>query len=86
MKMEIVSRSLDGSVLNEEEIAQLLRIPLFSRESAMSLSPAGEKSERASNSLAEVHAQVWPQCRCLSEPFELRQLFKEVALLMISNE
>ena len=58
MEMEIVSKSLDGAVLNEEEIAQLFRVPLFSRESAMILSAAREKSERASNALAEVHAQV----------------------------
>jgi hypothetical protein len=32
MEMEIVSKSLDGAVLNEEEIAQLFRISLFSRE------------------------------------------------------
>jgi hypothetical protein len=57
MEMEIVSKSLDGALLNEEEIGRLFRIPLFSRESAMILSAAREKSERASNSLAEVHAQ-----------------------------
>ncbi len=58
MEMEIVSKSLDGAVLNKAEIATLFRIPLFSRESAMILSAAREKSERASNGLAEVHAQV----------------------------
>jgi len=58
MDMEIVSKSLDGAVLNEEEIAQRFRIPLFSQESAMMLSAAREKSERASNGLAEVHAPV----------------------------
>jgi len=58
MDMEIVSKSLDGEVLNQDEIAQLFRIPLFSRESAMVLAAARDKSERASNGLAEVHAQI----------------------------
>jgi hypothetical protein len=44
MEMAIVSKSLDGALLNEEEIAQLLSIPLFSRESAMLLSAAREDS------------------------------------------
>ena len=58
MEMEIVSKSLHGAVLTKEEIARLFRIPLFSSESAMILAAAREKSERASNGLAEVHAQV----------------------------
>ena len=58
MATEIVRKSLDGTALKAEKIVQLFRIPLFSRESAMILSAAREKSERASNSLAEVHAQV----------------------------
>ena len=67
MEMEIVSKSLDGALLNEEEIAQLLTIPLFSRESAMLLSAAREKSERTGSGLAQVHAQGWSQCRSVSE-------------------
>jgi biotin synthase len=58
METGIVSKSLDGALLNAEEIARLFRVPLFSKESAMILSAAREKSERASNGLAEVHAQV----------------------------
>jgi biotin synthase len=58
MEMEIISKSLGGTLPNEDETAQLFRAPLFSRESAMILSAAREKSERASNGLAEVHAQV----------------------------
>ena len=50
--MEIVSKPLDGAGLNEEKIAQLFRIPLFSRESAMIISAARQKSERARNGLA----------------------------------
>ncbi len=48
----------DGAVLNEAEIARLFRIPLFSEESAVVLSAARQKSERAGSGLAEVHAQV----------------------------
>ena len=58
MEMEIVRKALNGAVLNQEEITRLFRIPLFSSESAMILAAAREKSERASNGLAEVHAQV----------------------------
>ena len=58
MELQTVSKSLDGGVLNGEEIAQLFRVPLFSRESAMIISSARRKSERASHGLAEVHAQV----------------------------
>ena len=58
MELQTVSKSLDGGVLNGEEIAQLFRVPLFSRESAMIISSARHKSERASHGLAEVHAQV----------------------------
>ncbi len=55
---EIIYKSLEGAVLGMEEIALLFRAPLFSRESAMILSAAREKSEKASHGLAEVHAQV----------------------------
>lgn len=58
MLKEVIKKSLEDAALTEEEIAHLFRIPLFSRESAMILSVAREKSERASNGLAEVHAQV----------------------------
>ena len=58
MELQTVSKSLDGGVLNGEEIAQLFRVPLFSRESAMIISSARHKSERASHGLAEVHGQV----------------------------
>lgn len=55
---EIIDKSLDGAVLSMEEIAHLFQVPLFSRESALILSAAREKSEKASHALAEVHAQV----------------------------
>ena len=45
MEMEIISKSLGGTLPNEDEIAQLFSAPLFSRESAMILSAAREKSE-----------------------------------------
>jgi biotin synthase len=55
---EIIDKSLGGAVLSKEEIALLFRAPLFSRESALILSAARQKSEKASHGLAEVHAQV----------------------------
>lgn len=58
MIREIVRKSLDGEIIGEAEIACLLRVPLFSMDSAMIVAAAREKSERASGSLAEVHAQV----------------------------
>ncbi len=58
MEMEIVKKSLEGGVLNPDEIAQLFSVPLFSSKSAMIIWAAREKSERASNGRAEVHAQV----------------------------
>jgi biotin synthase len=58
MLEEIIKKSLEDAALTEEEIARLFRVPLFSRESAIIVSAAREKSERASNGLAEVHAQV----------------------------
>lgn len=58
MVMKIVDKALDGARLNPEEIAHLFGIPLFSRESATIISAAREKSARASNGLAEIHAQV----------------------------
>lgn len=58
MEMKIIEKSLEGGVLNADEISHLFSVPLFSCESAMIISAAREKSERASNGLAEVHAQV----------------------------
>jgi biotin synthase len=54
---EITEKSMDGAELSREEITTLFNIPLFSRESFQIQSTAREKSERACNSLAEVHAQ-----------------------------
>ena len=58
MVRDIISKSLDGRPLTKEEIALLFKLPLFSEESAMVLVSSREKSETASNGLAEVHAQV----------------------------
>lgn len=54
----IIHRSLESALLSAEEIAHLFQAPLFSRESALIISAAREKSEKASRGLAEVHAQV----------------------------
>ncbi|HMK49967.1 MAG TPA: radical SAM protein [Thermodesulfovibrionales bacterium] len=58
MIRDIINKSLDGIPLKKEEIAALFEIPIFSEESAMILAASRKKSEKASNSLAEVHAQV----------------------------
>lgn len=58
MISRIIHKSLEGAILSAEEIAHLFRAPLFSRESALMLSAAREKGEKASHGLAEVHAQV----------------------------
>lgn len=58
MVRDIIKKSLDGLILTQEEIAALFNTPLFSEESAMILAASRRKSETASNSLAEVHAQV----------------------------
>jgi len=55
---DIITKSLDGMALTKEEIISLFNTPLFSEESAMILAASRRKSERASNGLAEVHAQV----------------------------
>jgi biotin synthase len=55
---KIIDKSLEGALLNTEDIALLFQAPLFSREWALILSAAREKSEKASHGLAEVHAQV----------------------------
>jgi biotin synthase len=54
----IITKSLDGKILTEEEIASLFKVPLFSEESAMIISASRKKSDSASSGLAEVHAQV----------------------------
>jgi biotin synthase len=55
---DIVTKSLDGSPLSEEEILLLFRVPLFSEESAIIISASRKKSESSSNGFAEVHAQM----------------------------
>jgi biotin synthase len=55
---DIITKSLDGSLLTEEEIASLFKVPLFSEESAIIIAASRKKSEAASSGLAEVHAQV----------------------------
>jgi len=55
---EIIKKSFDGTLLTKAEIASLFKVPLFSGESAMIIAASREKSEAASNGLAEVHAQV----------------------------
>jgi len=55
---DIITKSLDGNMLTEEEIVSLFKVPLFSEESAMIIAASRKKSESASSGLAEVHAQV----------------------------
>lgn len=54
----ILAKSLQGEVVSPEEIAFLFEFPLFSEESAKIIAASRRKSERASDGLAEVHAQV----------------------------
>ena len=58
MVRDIITKSLDGKMLSEEEIALLFEVPIFSEESAMIIAASRKKSESASNGIAEVHAQV----------------------------
>ncbi|MBN2482818.1 MAG: radical SAM protein [Candidatus Omnitrophica bacterium] len=58
MIREIIKKSMADEILNEQEIARLFRVPLFSEESACIIAAAREKSEQSSGGLAEVHAQV----------------------------
>ncbi len=53
----IIKRSLDGVDLSKDEITDLLNAPLFSAESFLMQASARDKSEKASNGKAEVHAQ-----------------------------
>ncbi len=54
---DIIQKSLDGLELSKDEITDLFKVPLFSRESFLIQASAHEKSKKASNGLAEVHAQ-----------------------------
>jgi biotin synthase len=58
MIKRIIERALSGDMLNAEEIALLFETPLFTYESALISSAARQMCEKASNGLAEVHAQV----------------------------
>ncbi len=58
MVTEIIQKALDDAELSAEEIAILYKVPLFTREAAYIAAAARRKSEKASNSSAEVHAQV----------------------------
>lgn len=54
----IVEKALDGVLINEDEIATLFEAPLFSTDSALIISASRQKSEKASDGLAEVHGQI----------------------------
>jgi len=54
---DITKKISDGSDLSIEEITDLFNVPLFSSESFQIQAAAREKSEKACNGLAEVHAQ-----------------------------
>ncbi|MCF7917008.1 MAG: radical SAM protein [Candidatus Omnitrophica bacterium] len=58
MIKDIVKKSLAGEELSPEEIASLFRVPLFSQDSALIQQASRQKSEKASNNMAEVHAQL----------------------------
>jgi len=58
MVKRIVEKAEAGEVLSADEIALLFEIPLFTFESSYIQSTARRISEKASGSLAEMHAQV----------------------------
>lgn len=58
MVKNIIDKSLSGHILNAKEIALLFKVPLFTYESALIQSAARQMCEKASNGLAEVHAQI----------------------------
>lgn len=55
---DIIHKSRNNEILSHDEIKTLYAIPLFSEEAALVISAGRRKSERASQKLAEVHAQV----------------------------
>ncbi len=55
---DLVRKSLDGGLLEKEEVAYLFRVPIFSEESAVIQSAGYRKSQKACEGSAEVHAQV----------------------------
>ncbi len=58
MVKRIVEKALSGDTLNAEEISLLFEVPLFSYESSLIQAAARQMCEKASDDLAEVHAQV----------------------------
>ncbi|NWF75230.1 MAG: radical SAM protein [Nitrospirae bacterium] len=58
MVKNIIDKSLSGEILNAEDIALLFQVPLFTYQSALIQSAARQICEKASNGLAEVHAQI----------------------------
>jgi biotin synthase len=58
MIKNVIDKALSGGILDEEEIACLFQVPLFSYNSALIQSAARYMCEEASNGLAEVHAQI----------------------------
>ncbi len=58
MLWDIIDKSMAGDPLVAEEIGYLLRLPLFTEESALILSAARKKSEALNSGYAEVHARI----------------------------
>ncbi|MEW6003554.1 MAG: radical SAM protein [Nitrospirota bacterium] len=58
MVRRVVEKALSGKTLKAEEIALLFEVPLFSCDSALIQSAARQMCEKASDGLAEIHAQV----------------------------
>ncbi len=54
---DIIKKSLDGAELSRDEITDLFNVPPFTKEAFLMQAAALEKSKKASNGLAEVHAQ-----------------------------
>jgi biotin synthase len=54
---DIIRKSLDGAMVSRDEISDLFNVPPFTRDAFLMQAAALEKSKKASNGLAEVHAQ-----------------------------
>jgi biotin synthase len=58
MVKNVIDKALSGNILNAKEIALLFKVPLFIYQSALIQSAARQMCNKASNGLAEVHAQI----------------------------
>jgi biotin synthase len=58
MIQKIIQKSLQDEELTENEIKHLFKVPVFSKDAAVLLWAAREKSSDTSNGFAEIHAQI----------------------------